>query len=87
MKCRSVACIWSGAPLYHRITSAAVLATPPTLYTGGSDGSIVWWNLFGTDSDPVIVWPSELTRLRTYNNRGLLPLVKYSRFRLIGEKM
>lgn len=54
MKCRSVACIWSGAPPYHRITAAAVLTRPPTLYTGGSDGSIVWWNLSGTDSDPEI---------------------------------
>ncbi|XVF51412.1 hypothetical protein PTKIN_Ptkin04bG0183300 [Pterospermum kingtungense] len=45
MKCRSVACIWSGTPPVHRVTATAALNNPPTLYTGGSDGSILWWNL------------------------------------------
>lgn len=53
MKCRSVACIWSGAPPLHRITATAVLNRPPTLYTGGSDGSIIWWNLSGDEFEPV----------------------------------
>ncbi|KAK8486860.1 hypothetical protein V6N13_026534 [Hibiscus sabdariffa] len=50
MKCRSVACIWSGTPPVHRVTATASLNHPPTLYTGGSDGSILWWNLSNTDS-------------------------------------
>lgn len=54
MKCRSVACIWSGAPPLHRITATAVLNRPPTLYTGGSDGSIIWWNLSGDEFEPEI---------------------------------
>ncbi|XP_027183122.1 WD repeat-containing protein 7 isoform X1 [Coffea eugenioides] len=45
MKCRSVACIWSASPPTHKVTATAVLNHPPTLYTGGSDGSIIWWTL------------------------------------------
>ncbi|CAI9094174.1 OLC1v1029867C2 [Oldenlandia corymbosa var. corymbosa] len=45
MKCRSVACIWSGSLPVQKVTATAVLNYPPTLYTGGSDGSIIWWNL------------------------------------------
>ncbi|XP_042489647.1 uncharacterized protein LOC122069658 isoform X2 [Macadamia integrifolia] len=56
MKCQSVACIWSGAPPLHRISAAAVLNQPPTLYTGGYDGSIIWWNLSGDQSNQEI-WP------------------------------
>ncbi|KAI4326888.1 hypothetical protein L6164_019412 [Bauhinia variegata] len=52
MKCRSVACIWSGTPPPHRVTAAAVLGQPPAFYTGGSDGSIIWWNLSGNSSCP-----------------------------------
>ncbi|XP_022737520.1 uncharacterized protein LOC111290469 [Durio zibethinus] len=50
MKCRSVACIWSGTPPVHQVTATATLNYPPTLYTGGSDGSILWWNLSNSDS-------------------------------------
>ncbi|XWS61711.1 hypothetical protein CRYUN_Cryun07bG0149400 [Craigia yunnanensis] len=50
MKCRSVACIWSGTPPTHRVTATAALNHPPTLYTGGADGSILWWNLSNSDS-------------------------------------
>lgn len=46
MRCQSVACLWwRGAPPLHRVTASAALNRPPTLYTGGSDGSIIWWNL------------------------------------------
>ncbi|KAL2547654.1 Transducin/WD40 repeat-like superfamily protein [Forsythia ovata] len=48
MKCKSVACIWSASPPVHRVTASAVLDHPPTLYTGGSDGSIIWWNLISS---------------------------------------
>ncbi|XP_048319702.2 uncharacterized protein LOC107430195 isoform X1 [Ziziphus jujuba] len=54
MKCRSVASIWSGTPHSHRVTAIAVLTQPPTLYTGGSDGSIIWWNLSLSDSNSEI---------------------------------
>ncbi|KAJ8764831.1 hypothetical protein K2173_010296 [Erythroxylum novogranatense] len=54
MKCRSVACIWSGTPPSHRVTATAALNHPPTLYTGGSDGSIFWWNLSSFDSNTEI---------------------------------
>lgn len=54
MKCQSVACIWSGTPLSHRVTAIAVLNQPPTLYTGGSDGSIIWWKLSISDSSTEI---------------------------------
>ncbi|KAL0547046.1 hypothetical protein IC582_016968 [Cucumis melo] len=53
MKCQSVACIWSGTPLSHRVTATAVLSQPPTLYTGGSDGSIIWWKISISDSSTV----------------------------------
>ncbi|KAG9160612.1 hypothetical protein Leryth_019324 [Lithospermum erythrorhizon] len=45
MKCRSVASIWSNSPPSHKVNAVAVLHDPPTLYTAGSDGSIIWWNL------------------------------------------
>ncbi|GFP88939.1 WD repeat-containing protein 7 [Phtheirospermum japonicum] len=48
MKCRSLACIWSGSPPAHRVTAVAALHEPPTLYTGGSDGSIICWNLISS---------------------------------------
>ncbi|KAL6177315.1 hypothetical protein ACLB2K_048841 [Fragaria x ananassa] len=55
MKCRSVACIWSATPPSHRVTAVAVLHHPPTLYTGGSDGSLIWWNLRSSDSTSELV--------------------------------
>ncbi|XP_023752745.1 uncharacterized protein LOC111901109 isoform X1 [Lactuca sativa] len=51
MKCRSVACVWSESPPVHKVTATAVLDRPSTLYTGGSDGTIFWWNLSSTNSD------------------------------------
>ncbi|KAF5816028.1 putative transcription factor WD40-like family [Helianthus annuus] len=51
MKCRSVACIWSESPPVHKVTATAILDRPATLYTGGSDGTIFWWNLSSTNSD------------------------------------
>ncbi|KAK9088087.1 hypothetical protein Syun_030481 [Stephania yunnanensis] len=43
MKCQTVACVWSAAPPLHRVVATAAMNEPPTLYTGGSDGSIIWW--------------------------------------------
>ncbi|GFZ01461.1 transducin/WD40 repeat-like superfamily protein [Actinidia rufa] len=57
MKCRSVACIWAASPPSHRVTAAAALSHPPTLYTGGSDGSIVWWNTSATGSNKKEIVP------------------------------
>ncbi|XP_030453867.2 uncharacterized protein LOC115675382 isoform X1 [Syzygium oleosum] len=55
MKCRSVACVWPATPpSLHRVTAAAALDQPPTLYTGGADGSIVWWNISGSEANPEI---------------------------------
>ncbi|KAJ6388600.1 hypothetical protein OIU77_027041 [Salix suchowensis] len=54
MKCRSVACIWPDTPPSHKVTASAALNHPPTLYTGGSDGSILWWNLSSSDSNSEI---------------------------------
>ncbi|KAL6502370.1 hypothetical protein OROHE_024648 [Orobanche hederae] len=48
MKCKSLACIWSGSPPLHRVTAVAAFHEPPSLYTGGSDGSIIWWNLISS---------------------------------------
>ncbi|KZV15370.1 hypothetical protein F511_20355 [Dorcoceras hygrometricum] len=48
MKCKSVACLWSGSPPLHRVTAVAALHEPPTLYTGGYDGSIIWWNFIAS---------------------------------------
>ncbi|KAL1364345.1 hypothetical protein HN51_012545 [Arachis hypogaea] len=45
MKCRSVACIWSGTPFPHRVTAVAAFSSPPSLFTSGSDGSIIWWSI------------------------------------------
>ncbi|KDP25377.1 hypothetical protein JCGZ_20533 [Jatropha curcas] len=53
MKCRSVACIWSATPPVHRVTATTALNRPPTLYTGGSDGSILWWNISNSEIKPV----------------------------------
>lgn len=52
-----MACIWSGSPPVHRVTAVAALHEPPTLYTGGSDGSIIWWNLNSSLVKPVIEVP------------------------------
>ncbi|XP_059662273.1 uncharacterized protein LOC132308262 isoform X2 [Cornus florida] len=57
MKCQPVACIWSGSPPVHRVTATAVLNQPPTLYTGGSDGSIVSWNLSANDDSTQEIKP------------------------------
>ncbi|KAJ7004155.1 uncharacterized protein [Populus alba] len=54
MKCRSVACIWPDTPPSHKVTASAALNHPPTLYTGGSDGSILWWNLSSSDTNSEI---------------------------------
>ncbi|KAJ8646225.1 hypothetical protein MRB53_007973 [Persea americana] len=55
MRCQSVACLWwRGAPPLHRVTASAALNQPPTLYTGGSDGSIIWWNLSNNQKE---IWP------------------------------
>lgn len=51
MKCGSIACIWSDYPPPHEVTATAVLDNPATLYTGGSDGTIVCWNIISTDSN------------------------------------
>ncbi|KAG1335112.1 WD repeat-containing protein 7 [Cocos nucifera] len=53
MKCPSVACLWPASPPPHRITAAAAVPDPPALYTGGFDGSIVWWNLAAAHD----IWP------------------------------
>ncbi|PWA74078.1 transducin/WD40 repeat-like superfamily protein [Artemisia annua] len=58
MKCRSVGCVWSESPPVHKVTATVVLDRPPTLYTGGSDGSIFWWNLSSSldhDIKPVAI--------------------------------
>ncbi|KAK4262814.1 hypothetical protein QN277_028322 [Acacia crassicarpa] len=54
MKCRSVACIWSGTPPSHRVTAVASFGQPPSFYTGGSDGSIIWWALPDSYSSPEV---------------------------------
>ncbi|XP_068644896.1 uncharacterized protein [Aristolochia californica] len=60
MKCESLASLWSGVPpICGRITTSAVLKEPPTLYTGGSDGSIISWRFSNDQSDPEI-WPMAL---------------------------
>ncbi|KAI3956393.1 hypothetical protein MKX01_016806 [Papaver californicum] len=57
MKCQPVACIWSySPPPLHQVTATAVLNHPPTLYTGGSDGSIIWWS-FSSNLSKKNVWP------------------------------
>ncbi|WOL09312.1 hypothetical protein Cni_G18065 [Canna indica] len=46
MKCPSAVCLWPSAPPSHCVTAALALPHPaPALYTGGSDGSIIWWSL------------------------------------------
>ncbi|KAM6588675.1 hypothetical protein CsatA_011280 [Cannabis sativa] len=51
MRCRSVACIWPDTIPSHQVTATTVLNHPPTLYTGGSDGSIIWWSLSSSNDD------------------------------------
>lgn len=51
MKFRSIACIWSDCPPPHEVTATAVLDNPATLYTGGSDGTIVCWNIISSASN------------------------------------
>ncbi|GMH22679.1 hypothetical protein Nepgr_024522 [Nepenthes gracilis] len=54
MKCRSVVGIWPDAPPLHRVVATVVLNQPPSLYTGATDGSIVWWSFSGDDSNQEI---------------------------------
>ncbi|KAK1286322.1 hypothetical protein QJS10_CPB20g02152 [Acorus calamus] len=52
MKCESVACVWSHAtPPLQRITAVASISDPPSLFTGGSNGSIIWWKLSPSNDD------------------------------------
>uniref|UniRef100_A0A7N1A0C9 Uncharacterized protein n=1 Tax=Kalanchoe fedtschenkoi TaxID=63787 RepID=A0A7N1A0C9_KALFE len=54
MKCPSVASLWPlDSPIHQKVTATAVLNNPQTLYTGGSDGSIIWWNI--DDSNQEII--------------------------------
>lgn len=50
MSCQSIACLWPSSPPSHLVTALIILSEPSTLYTGGSDGSIVWWNLSSPSS-------------------------------------
>ncbi|XP_020583886.1 uncharacterized protein LOC110026981 [Phalaenopsis equestris] len=54
MKCPAIACLWPPSPPSHRITAVTVLFHhPPSLFTGGSEGSIVRWTLSGDDVRPL----------------------------------
>ncbi|XP_072984917.1 uncharacterized protein [Typha latifolia] len=56
MKCPSVACLWPGAAPPHHVTASAVIPHhPAALYTGGSDGSIIWWDLSSSEIRPVAI--------------------------------
>lgn len=49
--------LWAAPPL-HQVVATAVLNDPPTVYTGGSDGAIVWWKLSSPPSSPQMeIWP------------------------------
>lgn len=49
MKCESIVCLWNkSSPPFHKVTALATFSEPPTIYTGGSDGSIIWWNIEST---------------------------------------
>ncbi|KAJ0962927.1 hypothetical protein J5N97_028049 [Dioscorea zingiberensis] len=45
MKCSSIACLWPPSPPTHQATVAVALGSPSAFYTGGADGSLVWWLL------------------------------------------
>ncbi|KAK1322376.1 hypothetical protein QJS10_CPA03g00288 [Acorus calamus] len=52
MRCESVVCVWSHAtPPLQRITAVASFSDPPSLFTGGSNGSIIWWKLSPSKDD------------------------------------
>lgn len=51
--------IWSATPPSHRVIAAAVIHRPPTLYTGESDGSLIWCNLH---SDSTSVTSSSISQ-------------------------
>ncbi|KAF3780156.1 WD repeat-containing protein 7 [Nymphaea thermarum] len=53
MKCDSVQCLWSPSPPSHNITATAVLEGSQSIYTGGSDGSIIWWRVYSSPASPV----------------------------------
>lgn len=49
--------LWAAPPL-HKVVAIAVLDDPPTVYTGGSDGAIVWWKLSSPPSSSQLeIWP------------------------------
>lgn len=49
--------LWAAPPL-HQVVATAVLNDPPTVYTGGSDGAIVWWKLsFPPSCSHLEIWP------------------------------
>lgn len=57
MRCESVQALWAAPPL-HQVVATAVLNDPPTVYTGGSDGAIIWWKLsFPPSSSHLEIWP------------------------------
>ncbi|KAL2902637.1 WD repeat-containing protein 72 [Bienertia sinuspersici] len=51
--CRSIVGIWSETPPSHCITAITSIDGPPTLYTGASDGSVVWWHISSSKIEPV----------------------------------
>ncbi|CAN6485798.1 unnamed protein product [Victoria cruziana] len=53
MKCDSVQCLWSASPPSHNITATAVLEGSQSIYTGGSDGNIIWWRVRSSPASAV----------------------------------
>ncbi|XP_057824164.2 uncharacterized protein LOC131036328 isoform X2 [Cryptomeria japonica] len=67
MRCESVQALWASSPPLHHVVDTAVLNHPPSLYTGGSDGAIVWWKL----SSQQEIWPVAMLCGHTVSIAGL----------------
>ena len=45
MRCHSVQALWASTPPAHQVMVMVALKNPPSLWTGGSRGDIIYWKL------------------------------------------
>ncbi|XP_039142802.1 uncharacterized protein LOC120280128 [Dioscorea cayenensis subsp. rotundata] len=81
MKCPSIACLWPPSPPSHRVTATVAVGSPPALYTGASDGSIVWWLLSNSNSE---IRPIALLCGHAAPIVSLIPCVSYAEPSLVS---
>eukprot|EP00250_Pteridium_aquilinum_P014398 c21963_g1_i1 orf=61-4728(+) len=52
MRCHSVQAVWASTPPAHQVVAMVATHNPPSLWTGGSRGDIIFWKLSSRPPDP-----------------------------------